>query len=142
LRFVYGLTNNQLRNLFQKVRRHSSKGESLLPILESRLDNVVYRLNFAKTRFHARQLVSHKHVLVNNKVINIPSYLVNVNDQITLKPKMKTNNCVIEALEGSVSTLPHVSLEKEKVAGTYLRSPQNEEVGNFNETLIAKFFTR
>ena len=99
-RRIYGLLERQFSNVFQKAERQAGKtGENLLMLLERRLDTIVHRCGFATSRAHARQLVLHGHVRVNARKVNVPSALVNVNDEITLKDGMKENAVVLQARE-------------------------------------------
>ncbi|MBI4089480.1 MAG: 30S ribosomal protein S4 [Candidatus Levybacteria bacterium] len=140
---IYGLLEKQFRNLVKMVsRKKGETGEMLMSLLETRLDNVVYRLGFAKTRTHARQLVSHRHVLVNGEKINIPSYPVKVNDIITLTPKMQKNVQVLKLLEEKDKKIvPY--LKKEGIAGKLLRMPKKDDVpSTFDLQLIIEYYSR
>ena len=125
-KFIYGVLEKPFRNYYEKAdRMKGMTGENLMVMLESRLDNVVFRMNFARTRREARQIVDHKHVLVNGKCVNIPSYLVKAGDVIEIREKSKSLqrykdivevtggrltpewiDCDIEALKGTVKALP------------------------------------
>ncbi|WGH25219.1 MAG: 30S ribosomal protein S4 [Candidatus Shikimatogenerans bostrichidophilus] len=99
LKYIYGILEKQLKKMFNIVyKKKGITGDLLLQMCERRLDNVVYRIGYANSIFFARQLVSHKHILVNNKIINIPSYQINVGDIISLKNKMKNNINIINSL--------------------------------------------
>lgn len=138
-KFAYGLMENQFKKLFQKVERQKSEtGELLISLLETRLDNLVYRLGFAKSRFMARQLVSHGHVLVNGKKINIPSYSVRIDDIITLKPSMLKDQ---SDEEKELEVLPF--LQKEGPVGKLVRMPTKEDVQvPFDVQLIIEYYSR
>jgi len=138
-KFAYLLRENQFKKLFQKVERQKSEtGELLISLLETRLDNLVYRLGFAKSRFMARQLVSHGHVLVNGKKVNIPSYSVLVDDVITLKPKFLKN---LEEGEKDAEVLPF--LQKEGPVGKLARMPKKDDVQvPFDVQLIIEYYSR
>lgn len=137
-KMMYGLLESQFKNLFSNLEKQKGEtGELLVSSLETRLDNVVYRLRFAKTRFQARQMVSHGHVLVNEKKINIPSYRVKVDDLITVNEKMQKNLSQTEDLE----LLPF--LERQGPIGKLLRNPNREDVQvPFDIQLIIEYYSR
>ena len=125
LRDLYGVNERQFRRLFLMARkRNGVTGTEFMTILESRLDNLVYRLGFAPTRRAARQLVNHKHIVVNGKTIDIPSYLCHVNDVIALKENSKDLAVVKTSLDNTTVTVPYVELDKEKKSGKFLRLPE------------------
>lgn len=144
IRLSYGINARQLKNLFDKAKmQHGVTGTNLLILLESRLDNIVYRLGLTVTRNAARQLVNHGHVLVNGKKVNIPSYQVKINDIITIDEKSKKNVKIIEALQINASTLPFVEFNKEKFTGKYLRTPLREELNSdLQESLVIESYGR
>ena len=114
-----------------------------MTILETRLDNLVYRMGFATTRRAARQLVSHKHITVNGKVIDIPSYLCNVNDVISLKENSKDLVIVKASLEAQTVTVPFVEVDKEKKSGKFIRLPErNELTKEIDEASIVEYYNR
>ena len=137
-KMTYGLLEGQFKKLFQNVEKQKSEtGELLVSLLETRLDNIIYRLGFAKTRFMARQLVSHGHVVVNNKKVNIPSYQVKVGDVITLSAKMQKT---IDT-ESEAEILPF--LEKEGPLGKLVRMPKRDDVQvPFDVQLIIEYYSR
>ncbi|MCL4353872.1 30S ribosomal protein S4 [Patescibacteria group bacterium] len=142
-KIVYGLLERQLKRLVQTVQtKKGETGEMILAMLETRLDNIVYRLGFTKSRNMARQIVGHGHVLVNGKKVSIPSYQVRIDDVITLSPKMMKNLKVIESLEekeGNVLAF----LKKEKVAGKLIRMPKKDDLEvPFNMQLIIEYYSR
>ncbi|HYM64861.1 MAG TPA: 30S ribosomal protein S4, partial [Candidatus Sulfotelmatobacter sp.] len=115
--------------------------ELIISLLETRLDNVVYRLAFAKTRYMSRQMVSHGHVFVNGKRLNIPSYEVKIDDVITLSPKMQKNQKIIELLEEKQDTLPF--LKKQGLSGKLERMPKKEDIQvPFDLQLIVEYYSR
>ena len=131
IRFTYGLNARQLKNSFNKAKlQHGVTGTNLLILLESRLDNIVFRFGLALTRNASRQLVNHGHVLVNGKKVNIPSYQVKIGDTITIDEKSKKNIKILEALQVNAGTLPFVEFNKEKFTGKYLRTPLREELNS------------
>lgn len=140
---IYGLMEKQFRKLVNKVAREKGDtGELLLAKLETRLDNVVYRLGFAKSRFMARQLVSHGHILVNNHKVNVPSYVVLVDDTVTLSSKMKKNLSDTSSEEEKFVTMPPF-LQRKDDAGKMLRMPKREDIEvPFNTQLIIEYYSR
>ena len=138
---IFGLLERQFRNYFQEASKiKGTTGLMMLQFLETRLDNVIYRLGFAGSRAGARQMVSHGHVLVDGKKINIPSYRVKLRQTIALSSKLGDNIQVKKALEGS-QTLPPW-LEKKALVGKVLRMPEREEVEQVDERLIVEFYSR
>jgi small subunit ribosomal protein S4 len=139
---TYGLMEKQFKNLVQAVQlKKGDTKELIVSLLETRLDNVVYRLGFAKTRFMARQIVSHGHVLVNGKKLNIPSYAVKVDDVISLSPKMQGNKIVLETNEEKPEVLPF--LDKKGLSGKLVRMPKTEDLQvPFDLQLIIEYYSR
>lgn len=144
LRYTYGLNEKQFRNLFAKASKQKGKtGEVFLFMLESRLDNLVYRMGFAVTRAQARQLVNHGHVLVDGKKVDIPSYLVKPGQTITLKQSSKNLDIVKTALESVTTRLGFVSFDDNTLTGTYLRYPERSEIlPEIRDNLIVEFYNR
>ena len=144
VRFTYGVNEKQFRNLFNKAEKLEGKhGENFLFLLESRLDNLVYRLGFATTRRQARQLVNHGHVLVDGKKVDIPSYIVKPGQTIEMKEASKGLQIVKEALENTVVRLGFVSFDEVKGVGTYVRLPERSEIlPEIRENLIVEFYNR
>lgn len=144
VRYMYGLNEKQFRNTFLKAKKMSGvTGTNFLILLESRLDNIVYRLGLARTRSAARQLVNHSHILVNNKKVNIPSYRVSPNDKITIKENYKNNPKLLEAIELNAGTLEFVSFDRKNIVGTYIRYPERNELNSeINESLIVEWYNR
>lgn len=143
VKVTYGLLEKQFKRLVDKAAgKKGDTGEILMSLLETRLDNIVYRLGFTKSRTMARQLVSHRHVLVNNEKINIPSYSVRVNDVISLTSKIKKTPAVIEKMEEKdIQLLPF--LAKKGDVGKLLRFPQKEDLqAPFNLQLIVEYYSR
>lgn len=143
-RFMYGMSEKQFRKLFDKAAKMPGiHGENLLVLLESRLDNVVYRLGLAPTRRAARQIVNHNHILLNGKKASIPSIMVNPGDVITLRER-SANHPVMKATRESInSTVDFVAWDDKKQAGTYLRVPLRSELNaDINEALIIEFYNR
>ena len=144
LRDLYGVNERQFRRLFLIARKANKvTGTVFMTILESRLDNLVYRLGFAPTRRAARQLVTHKHIVVNGKTIDIPSYLCNVNDVIGVKDNSKDLVIIKNSLENTTVTVPYVELDKEKKEGRFVRLPERNELSrDINEALIVEYYNR
>ncbi|MBP3713128.1 MAG: 30S ribosomal protein S4 [Bacilli bacterium] len=145
LRNTYGVSEKQFRRLFllAKADKETVTGLAFMRILESRLDNLVYRFGFARTRKQARQLVNHGHVLVNGKKVDIPSYLVKVGDKVTLSDNAKKFALVADALEAQVATVGYVSVDKDKKEGTFVRLPERKELtSEINEAQIVEFYNR
>ena len=145
-KFMYGLSEKQFRNLFKAANRmQGNTGENLISLLERRLDNVVYRMGFATTRAGARQFVTHGHILVDGKKVDIPSYRVKVGQKIEVKKASKTNSQVVKALELTERTgfVDWVEVDKEKVSGIFTRIPTREEVVvPIEERLIVELYSK
>lgn len=139
---MYGILEKQFRRLVDTVStQKGDTGELLISLLETRLDNVVYRLGFAKTRFMARQLVGHGHVRVNNVKVSIPSYQVNAGDVITLSDKMQKNPQLLTLFGENLQVLPF--FEKEGIAGKLIRMPKREDVEvPFSTQQIIEYYSR
>jgi small subunit ribosomal protein S4 len=139
---TYGILEKQFKGIvFSVQKKKGDTKELIISLLETRLDNVVYRLGFAKTRYMSRQLVSHGHVLVNGKKLTIPSYQVKVDDVITLSDKMQKNPKILEILEEKQETLPF--LKKQGVSGKLERMPKKEDLQvPFDLQLIIEYYSR
>ncbi|KAB0613585.1 30S ribosomal protein S4 [Campylobacter hyointestinalis] len=130
-KFMYGVSEKQFRRLFaEAARRDGNTGALLVSLLEQRLDNVVYRMGFATTRRFARQLVTHGHILVNGKRVDIPSYRVSAGEKIEVAEKSKANPQIVRAIELTNQTgiVAWVDVEKDKKYGIFTRIPEREEV--------------
>ena len=143
LRNYYGLNERQFRRLFLLAKREPTvTGLAFFGILESRLDNLVYRIGFARTRAGARQLVNHGHILVNGKKVDIPSYLCKINDVISLKEETPLK-CVKESMESRPATPGFVKVDAEKFEGTFLRMPERNELPlDIQESQIIEWYNR
>lgn len=144
LRLMYGLNERQFRNLFDKSGKLGGvHGENFMKLLESRLDNLVYRLGLARTRSQARQLVVHGHITVNGKKVDRPAYHVSIGDVIGLRERSRNLQIVKESL-GERSFLPeYVTFDESKMEGTFTRIPDRSELpSEINETLIVEFYSR
>ena len=144
VKFTYGLTEKQFHQLFLKAGKlEGIHGENFLKLLESRLDNVAYRMGLSKTRRGARQVVNHGHILVNGKKVNIPSYLVQPGDVISVKEASKEHKAIKESLEAINSTVAYVNFDKAKMEGTFIRYPERSELSaEINEPLIVEYYSR
>ena len=130
-KFMYGVSEKQFRRLFQEAARlEGNTGALLVQLLEQRLDNVVYRMGFTTTRRFARQLVTHGHILVNGKRVDIPSYRVEPGSKVEVAEKSKNNPQIIRAIDLTAQTgiVAWVDVEKEKKFGIFTRNPEREEV--------------
>jgi small subunit ribosomal protein S4 len=146
LRYYYGLMEKQFRGVYEKaLKRRGITGETMLQILETRLDNVVFHLGFANTRAAARQLVSHGHVTVKGRKVNIPSFALKVNDVIEVKNHNVSRQLATKNLEVAVSrAVPDwLSLDKEAFKGTVQRIPTRDEIQPIaNEQAVVEFYSR
>lgn len=144
MRFTYGLNARQLKNLFDKAKmQHGITGTNLLLLLESRLDNMIFRFGLSLSRNGARQLVNHGHVLVNGKKVNIPSYQVKVGDTITIDEKTKKNVKVLESLQVNAGTLPFVEFNRDTFVGKLVRLPLRSELNSdIQEALVIESYGR
>ncbi|MBP3871237.1 MAG: 30S ribosomal protein S4 [Faecalicoccus sp.] len=146
IRHTYQLSEKQFYNTFVKAsKRPGAAGENLLVMLESRLDNIVYRMGFARTRRAARQLVNHGHILVDGKKVDIPSFQVKPGQVVEVRERAKNMAAINEALEAAVSTLAFVEVDKEAKKGTYVRVPERNELFTaqpINELLVVEFYNR
>ena len=144
LRFMYGLSEKQFKRLVNESGKMKGvHGENLFILLESRLDNIVYRAGFANTRRAARQLVNHGHILVNNKKVDIPSYRVKPNDIITLKETSMNHPAVTASLEALNKRVDFIKYDEKKKQATYVRYPERKELNaDINEALIVEYYSR
>jgi len=144
VRFMYGLNEKQFRKTFDEAAKLKGvHGEDFLKLLESRLDNLVYRLGFSTTRRGARQLVNHGHITVNGKKVDIPSYRVKVGDTIALKESSKDHKAVLEALEKVTKRVEFVTYDEKNMSGVYVRMPERNELNaDINESLIVEFYNK
>ncbi|UQS82685.1 30S ribosomal protein S4 [Bombilactobacillus folatiphilus] len=145
LRLMYGLNERQFRNAFLRAGkiRQGKHGENFMILLESRLDNLVYRLGLATTRAQARQLVNHGHVVVDGKRVDIPSYEVKPGQEISLRDRSKNLQVVKDALEANVARLPFVEFDEDKMVGKFIRLPQRDELApEIDESLVVEFYNQ
>ena len=144
VRFMYGLNEKQFRKTFEDAGKMKGvHGENLFKLLESRLDNLVYRIGFATTRRGARQLVNHGHITVNGKKVDIPSYRCVPGDVITLKESDKELAIVKSSLEALSKRVEFVTYDEAKMTATFVRYPERTELnGEINESLIVEYYNR
>ncbi|HCJ15514.1 MAG TPA: 30S ribosomal protein S4 [Erysipelotrichaceae bacterium] len=144
VRHMYGLNEKQFHNTYNKATKMEGvQGANFLFLLESRLDNVVYRMGFAATRRQARQLVNHGHILLNGKKNNIPSTVVKPGDTVSVKEKSLQLDVIKNALEAQTATLGFVEVDADKRTGKYLRLPERSELNQeINEQLIVEYYNR
>jgi small subunit ribosomal protein S4 len=143
LKELYGVNERQFRRLFIIAKKDKTvTGLAFFRILESRLDNLVFRMGFARTRAAARQLVNHGHITVNGKKVDIPSYLCKINDVIALKETTPLK-CVKESFDGKPAIPGYVKVEPEKFTGTFIRLPERNELAqDINEAQIIEYYNR
>jgi small subunit ribosomal protein S4 len=146
LRYFYGLMERQFRGVYERaLKRRGVTGEQMLQILETRLDNVVYHLGFAGTRAAARQMVSHGHVKVNGRKVNVPSFALKVNDIVEVKDTSVSRQLASKSLEMATSRVvpDWMSLAKDTFKGTLLRIPTRAEIQPIaNEQAVVEFYSR
>ena len=146
IRHTYQLSEKQFYNTYLKAsKKAGSAGENFLVMLESRLDNIVYRMGFARTRRASRQLVNHGHVLVDGKKVDIPSFQVKPGQVIEIRERAKNLSVINEALEAAAATVDFVEVNKDAKKGTYVRYPERKELftaQEINELLVVEFYNR
>ncbi|RLL47840.1 30S ribosomal protein S4 [Oceanobacillus piezotolerans] len=144
LRFMFGLNERQFRNLFNKAGKMKGiHGENFMVLLESRLDNLVYRLGLARTRRQARQLVNHGHITVDGGRVDIPSYSVKPGQVIAVREKSQKLDIIKEAIEVNNFVPEYLTFDENKLEGTYTRLPERSELpAEINEALIVEFYSR
>lgn len=144
VRFMYGLNERQFRKTFDEAGKMAGiHGENFLKLLESRLDNVVYRLGFANTRRAARQLVNHGHITVNGKKVDIPSYRVKIGSTIAVKESSKDHKAVLASLANVNKRVEYVTYDEAKMEGKFVRLPERSELNaDIDESLIVEFYNR
>ncbi|RFB17825.1 30S ribosomal protein S4 [Bacillus sp. HNG] len=144
LRHMYGVNERQFRNTFSNASKMQGiLGENFMILLESRLDNLVYRLGLARTRRAARQLVNHGHILVDGNRVDIPSYRVKPGQTITVREKSRNLVTIKEAIEATTFVPEYLTFDAEKLEGTYTRLPERSELpAEINEAFIVEFYSR
>lgn len=141
---MYGILEKQFRGLFKEAaRRKGSTGDNLIHLLEARLDNTIYRMGFAPTRRGARQLVSHKHVVVNGTVTNIPSFQVKPGDVVEIRERSKAMEVVTNSIKSANAKFPWLEVNKSEFKGKFLHYPEREDVPEkLEERLIVELYSR
>lgn len=144
IRFMYGVNEKQFYNTYKKAGKMKGvTGHNFLFLLESRLDNVAYRMGLSTTRRGARQLVNHGHLLVNGHKVDIPSYICKPGDVIEVREKSKNNKVIVESLEANLNTPAFVTFDKETKKGTFVRLPERSELNQeISEALVVEFYNR
>lgn len=141
----YGLLETQFRNYFEKANRQKGRtGENLIKLLERRLDNVVFRLGFASSRKQARQLITHRHIIVNNVLVDIPAYLLKAGDLIQIKDKSKKLDAIHNSLKRvKDNTYGWLTIDKASLSGTFVQVPERSDVPlNANEQLVVELYSK
>ncbi len=143
-KYTYGLLEKQFSNTFKKaVRKKGITGEILLQLLEARLDNVVYRLGIAPTRRAARQLVGHRHITVNDRVVNIPSFTVKPGDIVGVREKSKSLEAIVDSLASRSSAYSWLEWDQGMMKGKFMNLPEREEIPeNIKEQLIVELYSK
>ena len=144
VRFIYGLTEKQFKKTFNEASKLKGvHGENLLKLLESRLDNIVYRIGFASTRRGARQLVNQGHILVDGKKVDIPSYRLRPGQVVSMKEADKDLKVVKESLEKVFNRVEFINYDNSKMTGTLMRLPERNELNpEINEALIVEYYNK
>lgn len=143
-KYTYGILERQFRILFEKAsHKKGITGENLLQLIESRLDNTVYRLGIAPTRSAARQLVGHRHITVNGEVVNIPSYLLKAGDIIAVRERSKSLEAITSSVEGRSISFSWLEWDRDKMAGKFLNYPSREDIPEtIKEQLIVELYSK
>lgn len=143
-KYTYGILERQFRNLFHKAaRKKGVTGEVLLQLIESRLDNVVFRMGIAPTRSAARQVVSHCHITLNNRVVNIPSCLLKEGDIVAVRERSKSLEVIQNAMAGHVKKYSWIEWDASEMKGIFLNYPQREDIPeNIKEQLIVELYSK
>lgn len=143
-KYTYGILERQFRNIFDKAsKKKGITGEILLQLIESRLDNVVYRLGIAPTRDAARQLVSHRHITVNGRVMNIPSAMLKPGDIVAVREKSKSLEVITNAVEGHSNTFSWLEWDSATLTGKFMNYPNREDIPEtINEQLIVELYSK
>ncbi|MCS7053261.1 MAG: 30S ribosomal protein S4 [Ignavibacterium sp.] len=142
---IYGILETQFRNYFEKALKQKGKtGENLIKLLERRLDNVVYRIGFASSRKQARQLIKHGHILVNNKPVDIPSYLLKAGDSVQVREKSKKLDLIHNSLKRvKDNTYNWITVDKASLSGTFVQVPERADIPlEANEQLVVELYSK
>lgn len=143
-KYTYGILEKQFRNIFVKAsRKKGITGENLLQLIESRLDNTVYRLGIAPSRAAARQLVSHRHITVNGKIVNIPSYSLRAGETVGVREKSKSLEVITDSLASNNKSFSWLEWDEGKMEGKFLNYPARDEIPeNIKENLIVELYSK
>lgn len=143
-KYTYGILEKQFKNTFERAsHKKGVTGEVLLQLIEARLDNVVYRLGIAPTRNGARQLVSHGHIEVNGKVVNVPSFSLKPNDIVNVREKSKSLEVIVDALVRNSNRYNWLEWDQEKMVGKFMSYPERDQIPeNINEQLIVELYSK
>lgn len=143
-KYTYGILEKQFARIFDKASRSSGiTGEVLLQLIESRLDNVVYRLGIAPSRRAARQLVSHAHIIVNGNVVNVPSYTLKPGDVVAVREKSKSLEIISNSVSGAVNKHPWLDFDKSTLTGKFINRPERSQIPeNIKEQLIVELYSK
>jgi small subunit ribosomal protein S4 len=143
-KYTYGILERQFRNIYDKANRGKGvTGELLLQLCESRLDNVVFRMGLSNTRDGARQLVSHKHILVNESIVNIPSYTLRPGDKVSIREKSKSLKAIESSLRENISEYEWIKFNRERLEGEFISLPEREQIPeNIKEQLIVELYSK
>ncbi len=144
VKFIYGILEKQFSNLFKKANKSLNiTGFVLLQYLESRLDNVIYRIGIAKTRASARQLVNHRHIIINNRIVNIPSYQLSPGDEISINNKSKKLNFIKENILNNNCKVKWIEWNNDIMKGKFICYPERNDIPeNINEQLIVELYSK
>jgi len=143
-KYTYGILERQFAKIFDKAARsHGITGEVLLQLIESRIDNVVYRLGIAPSRRAARQLVSHAHITVNGSIVNVPSYTLKPGDVVGVREKSQSLEAIVNSLAGQVSKYPWLDFDKNTMSGKFISRPERSQIPeNIKEQLIVELYSK
>lgn len=144
VKYTYGILERQFAKTFDRASRKAGiTGENLLQLIESRLDNVVFRLGIAPTRSAARQLVSHRHITVNGKVVNVPSFTLRAGDMIGVRERSKSSQVIQDSLNGRALRYPWLEWDETKMEGKFINAPARAELPeNIKEQLIVELYSK
>ena len=143
-KYTYGILERQFSKIFEKaLTKHGVTGEVLLQLIEARLDNVVYRMGIAASRSAARQLVGHRHILVNGSIVNIPSYTLKPGDVIAIRDKSQVLEAITSVVSGQTNKFPWLDFDKSTMSGKFINMPERSQIPeNIKEQLIVELYSR
>ena len=143
-KYTYGILEKQFRNIYDKANRGKGiTGELLLQLCESRLDNVVYRMGISSTRDGARQLVSHKHITVNDSIVNIPSYTLKPGDKVSIRERSKSLKTIDSSLRENITEYDWIKFNRERLEGEFVSIPERDQIPeNIKEQLIVELYSK